>query len=51
LIVSDELDLDVAGEFPGLKVEGGNVQAKEEEDVVNTNRRLLETRLTLFEST
>ena len=34
LILSDELDLDVASEFPGLKVGDGNVQAKEEEEVV-----------------
>jgi len=34
LIVSDELDLDVAGEFPGLKVRDGNVQARKEEAVV-----------------
>ena len=33
-IVSDELDLDVAGEFPGLKVRDGNVQARKEEEVV-----------------
>ena len=34
LILSDELDIDVASEFPGLKVENGNVQAREEEEVV-----------------
>jgi RNA polymerase primary sigma factor len=34
LILSDELDVDVASEFPGLKVENGNVQAREEEEVV-----------------
>ena len=34
LIISDELDLDVVSEFPGLKVEDGNVQAREEEEVV-----------------
>ena len=34
LVLSDELDLDVASEFPGLKVEDGNVQAREEEEVV-----------------
>ncbi len=34
LILSDELDLDVASEFPGLKVEDENVQAREEEGVV-----------------
>jgi RNA polymerase primary sigma factor len=34
LILSDELDLDVASEFPGLKVGDGNVQAREEEEVV-----------------
>jgi RNA polymerase primary sigma factor len=34
LILSDELDLDVASEFPGLKVENENVQAREEEEVV-----------------
>jgi RNA polymerase primary sigma factor len=34
LILSDELDVDVASEFPGLKVENENVQAREEEEVV-----------------
>jgi len=34
LILSDELGVDVVSEFPGLKVEDGNVQAKEEEEVV-----------------
>jgi RNA polymerase primary sigma factor len=34
LILSDELDVDVASEFPGLKVEDGNVQAREEEEVI-----------------
>ena len=34
LVLSDELDLDVASEFPGLKVENENVQAREEEEVV-----------------
>jgi RNA polymerase primary sigma factor len=34
LILPDELDVDVASEFPGLKVENGNVQAREEEEVV-----------------
>jgi RNA polymerase primary sigma factor len=34
LILSDELDVDVAREFPGLKVGDGNVQAREEEEVV-----------------
>jgi RNA polymerase primary sigma factor len=34
LIISDELDLDVVSEFPGLKVENENVQAREEEEVV-----------------
>ena len=34
LILSDELDIDVASEFPGLKVENENVQAREEEEVV-----------------
>jgi RNA polymerase primary sigma factor len=34
LILSDELDVDVASEFPGLKVENGNVQAREDEEVV-----------------
>jgi RNA polymerase primary sigma factor len=33
-ILSDEFDLDVASEFPGLKVGDGNVQPKEEEEVV-----------------
>ena len=34
LILSDELDVDMASEFPGLKVENENVQAREEEEVV-----------------
>jgi len=34
LILSDELDLDLVSEFPGLKVEDGNVQAREEDEVV-----------------
>jgi RNA polymerase primary sigma factor len=34
LVLSDELDVDVVSEFPGLKVGDGNVQAREEEDVV-----------------
>ena len=33
-ILSDELDLDVVNEFPGLKVGDENVQAREEEGVV-----------------
>jgi len=34
LILSDELDIDVASEFPGLQVEDENVQAREEEEIV-----------------
>ena len=34
LILCDELDVDVAREFPGLKVENENVQVREEEEVV-----------------
>jgi RNA polymerase primary sigma factor len=34
LILSDELDVDVASEFPGLKVENENVQVREGEEVV-----------------
>ena len=34
LVLPDELDVDVASEFSGLKVENGNVQAREEEEVV-----------------
>jgi len=34
LVLSDELDLDVASEFPGLQVGDENVQAREEEEVV-----------------
>ncbi len=34
LILSDELDVDVASEFPGLKVRDENEQAREEEEVV-----------------
>jgi RNA polymerase primary sigma factor len=34
LILSDELDSNVGNEFPGLKVEDGNGQAREEEEIV-----------------
>ena len=34
LVLSEELDVDVASEFPGLKVENENVQVREEEEVV-----------------
>jgi RNA polymerase primary sigma factor len=34
LILSDELDIDVASEFPGLNVGDENVRAREEEEVV-----------------
>ena len=34
LILPDELHVDMASEFPGLKVENGNVQAREDEEVV-----------------
>ncbi len=34
LIISDELGFDVASEFPGLKVGDGNVQAREDEEIV-----------------
>jgi RNA polymerase primary sigma factor len=34
LVLSDELDVDVASEFPGLEVENENVQVREEEEVV-----------------
>ena len=34
LVLSDELDVDVASEFPGLKVENENVQTREEQEVV-----------------
>jgi RNA polymerase primary sigma factor len=34
LTLSDELDLDVVREFPGLKVEDGDVQEREEEEAV-----------------
>jgi RNA polymerase primary sigma factor len=37
LILSDELDIDVVREFPGLKVENDNVQARGEEEVVEYN--------------
>jgi len=33
LILTDDLDIDVVSEFPGLKVENENVLAKEEEEV------------------
>ena len=38
LILSDELDVYVASEFPGLKVENENVQAREDEEVVEHQR-------------
>jgi len=41
LILSDELDVDVASEFPELKVGDGNVQAREEEEVVEYKLRPL----------
>jgi len=34
LVLSDELDLDVVSEFPGLKAENENVQPREEKEVV-----------------
>ena len=34
LILSDELDVDLASEFPGLKVEDENIQVREEDRVV-----------------
>jgi RNA polymerase primary sigma factor len=34
LIISDELDIEVVSEFPGLRVGDGNVQAREEEEAV-----------------
>ena len=34
LTLSDELDVDVAGEFPRLKLGDENVQAREEEEIV-----------------
>ena len=33
-MLSNELDADVASEFPGLKVRDGNVQTREEEEIV-----------------
>ena len=33
LTLSDELDVDVASDLPGLKVENGNVQEREDEEV------------------
>ena len=41
LILSDELDVDVASEFPGLKVEDENVLLREEEEVVEYKLRPL----------
>ena len=38
LILSDELGFDVASEFSGLKVGDGNVQAREDEEVVEHQR-------------
>ncbi|MDP2970966.1 MAG: RNA polymerase sigma factor RpoD [Deltaproteobacteria bacterium] len=37
LVLSDELDIDVVSEFPGLKVGDGNVLARGEEEVVEYN--------------
>jgi len=34
LILSDELDVDMASEFPGLKVGDANVQTREDEEVI-----------------
>jgi RNA polymerase primary sigma factor len=34
LILSDELDIDVASEFPGLKMENENVEARGDEEVI-----------------
>ncbi len=41
LILCDELDVDVASEFPGLKVENENVLLREEEEVVEYKLRPL----------
>ena len=41
LILSDELDVDVASEFSGLKVGDGNVQVREDEEVVEHQRGTL----------
>jgi RNA polymerase primary sigma factor len=41
LILSDELDLDVASEFPALKVENENVLLRDEEEVVEYKLRPL----------
>jgi RNA polymerase primary sigma factor len=38
LILSDELDVNVGSEFPGFKVGDGNVQVREEEEVVEHER-------------
>jgi hypothetical protein len=51
LVLSDEFDVDVASEFPGLKVEDENVQAREEEEIVEHKLGLLERQRTLFLST
>ena len=37
LVPSDELNVDVASEFPGLKVENENVLLREEEELVETS--------------
>ena len=41
LIISDELGFDVASEFSGLKVGDGNVQVREEEEVVEYERETI----------
>ena len=38
LILSDELNINVGSEFPGLRVGDGNVQAREDEEVVEHQR-------------
>ncbi len=42
LILSDEMDVDVASEFPGLKVGDKNVQAREEEEIVASELKTFE---------
>ena len=51
LILSDELDVNVASEFPEFKVGDGNVQGEKRRRLLNTNWERLEKQRTLFSST
>ena len=51
LILSDELDVDVASEFPGLKVGMRMFRRGKMRRLLNTNGGRLERQRTLFSST